>query len=356
GEQRRVEVDLEKPTSLPASPVEARLPLASVTETLNLGVEVLTQRVEGGPAVLATGQTTAEVSAQAKKTELTISLSLNPDFDWDLDGDPDLHDCEPDDPNVLHGAVDVCDGVRTACEDFCFIPLEDAHFVRDLACATVERKCAAVIEGPSSSVVRIYDPDLGSDPVQLDGVTKARGLAWTKSGSEEHLMVAEDWQIHLASSSGEGAGVALSSVEKLSGNIVVSRHGSIAVAPLARPLMLQVFDPRAMRASANDLACDTPNSSCTTLTGSDLSSTLGPISLDARILEAEVYQPVDGGLAGVYISFDKDERVGLASVNSDRQLQEHASGYISLDAGVRRVASFGLSTKLLLVAGDDSQG
>src|SRR5690606_27137670 len=178
GEQRRVEVDLAKSTSLPAYPVEARLPLASVTETLNLGVEVLTQRLEGGPAVLATGQTTAEVSAQAKKTELTISLSLNPDFDWDLDGDPDLHDCEPDDPNVFHGAVDVCDGVRTACEDFCFIPLEDAHFVRALACSTVERKCAAVIQGPETRTVRIYEPHYFWDFVELEEVVEANAITW----------------------------------------------------------------------------------------------------------------------------------------------------------------------------------
>src|SRR5690606_36181881 len=174
-----------------APPVEPRLPLAPLTDTLSLGVEVLAQRLEAGPAVLATGQTTAEVSAQAKKTELTITLSLNPDFDWDLDGDPDLHDCEPDDPNVFHGAVDVCDGVRTACEDFCFIPLEDAHFVRDLACSTVERKCAAVVQGPTASVVRIYDPTFPSTPVEVEGISEARGVSWNTFLSATHLMIAE---------------------------------------------------------------------------------------------------------------------------------------------------------------------
>src|SRR5690606_10924185 len=166
-----------------------------------------------------------------------------PDFDWDLDGDPDLHDCEPDDPNVFHGAVDVCDGVRTACEDFCFIPLEDAHFVRDLACSTVERKCAAVVQGHTASVVRIYDPTFPSTPVEVEGISEARGVAWNTFLSATHLMIAEPKLLAFAKPDGKLATGQIGTTVEISGRLHASIQRNIAVVSTVALLSKVVSSP-----------------------------------------------------------------------------------------------------------------
>src|SRR5690606_30429924 len=333
GEQRRVEVDLEKSTSLPAYPVEARLPLASVTETLNLGVEVLTQRLEGGPAVLATGQTTAEVSAQAKKTELTISLSLNPDFDWDLDGDPDLHDCEPDDPNVFHGAVDVCDGVRTACEDFCFIPLEDAHFVRDLACSTVERKCAAVLQG-GEGVVHIYDPSTLPVKVELREGTRwsPLGLAWNDATGD--LMVVHADKAEFFSSTGEKKAGALEFSSDLDGKSAISSVGSFAVVSERDRAAIRVFNPAQVASSGSLNTCTSgTNPICTTVAVDELLAG-GPSA--GRIIDIALIHEASGDNPLVYLAVSEETK--LAFLRFSGLELSYRSGWLS-DIGATTIRS-----------------
>src|SRR5690606_4755190 len=225
------------------------------------------------------------------------------------------------------------------------------HFVRDLACSTVERKCADVIEGPSSSVVRIYDPDLGSDPVQLDGVTKARGLAWTKSATGAALIVAEEDRVRASSPSGEMKPGALFPAASIAGGVSVYAHGTVAAAPLGNPLMLQVFDPSDVLDLSTGADCDPTVVGCSTLVESDFTSSLASIAKQAVIRQVIIYGLVAGGDVALYIRFDGDDRIALARMGSNWRLSDSLSGFIELEEPARYIASFRGGARLFLVTG-----
>lgn len=355
GADRHVEFPLSEPSSLPIGPVEAQLPLSSEAETLEVKVEARVVRLDEVVATFALGEVTEEFSIH-ERASVSVDVSLDEAFDWDVDGDFDVSDCDPDDPEVFDGAKDWCDGKRQACgQDYCLIRLDDDQTVRDLACSPAERKCAVVVEGPAASVVRIYEPSFSEDPVELEGVTGALGVEWSKDGSGEYLIVIEEGRVLFSSPTGEVSSGHLSPVGNLSGSLSVSAHGTVAAAPLARPLMLQLFDPRTARSSAGVIECDTANSDCTTLNATDFVANLGAISNDALIRQVVVYNSVAGGDSALYLLFDGDERVGLARVDADRKMQQDKSGFVFGGAPhFGFVAPFANKTRLFAGAGHDS--
>src|SRR5690606_38971032 len=252
-------------------------------------------------------------------------------------------------------AVDVCDGVRTACEDFCFIPLEDAHFVRDLACSTVERKCAAVIEGPSSSVVRIYDPTFPSTPVEVEGISEARGVAWNTFLSATHLMIAEPKLLAFAQPDGKLAAGQIGTTVEISGRLHASIQGNIAVVPALDLPSIVVFDPSLAPARTGKVSCGGTGSACSTIALLNyIKSGDGEplIPSDSNVVRAEAFRLDLLGDIAVHLQFRDFDKIGFLQLSGARVVQE--SGLLNV-LGERRVprllASFG-GDEWLFVASD----
>lgn len=355
GADRHVEFPLSEPSSLPIGPVEAQLPLSSEAETLEVKVEARVVRLDEVVATFALGEVTEEFSIH-ERASVSVDLSLDEAFDWDVDGDFDVSDCDPDDPEVFDGAKDWCDGKRQACgQDYCLIRLDDDQTVRDLACSPAERKCAVVVEGPAASVVRIYEPSFSEDPVELEGVTGALGVEWNKDESGDYLIVTEEERILFSSPTGELASGKISPQGSLQGVLDTSVHGRISAAPISRPLMLQVFEPRVGRDLPAQSDCDTVGSGCITLTRDDFVNGLGPIEDGVKVRQALVYHLKADGDAAVYLLFDGDDRIGLARFDMSLNLRTSGSGYFTPGQSIRFIDSFASNTNLFAASGSSPE-
>src|SRR5690606_5885032 len=238
---------------------------------------------------------------------------------------------------------------------FCFIPLEDAHFVRDLACSTVERKCAAVVQGPETRTVRIYEPHYFWDFVELEEVVEANAITWmrTPGASGEILMLCDGRRIKFSSAGGELRAGSLAPGWAISG-LAVARSGTIAVAYPETTLAFLIFDPRNVATSSTGLSCTNPAAACSSVDASELSLKLGAISDGATVRQAEVYRPLGADDAMIYLLFEGDDRIGLALADSSRNLLSDESGLVSLGQRVRFIASFKEYSSLFLATDPDA--
>lgn len=350
GGERTVKVPLEEPSALPLASLTLRLPLASQSEALTIDVTAHVTLKNDEPGTLATGQLDAEFAAD-QTHPVSVRLSLNHDFDWDGDDDPDITDCGPDDPAVHHGAIDFCDGTQQACgQSYCYIPLEPGQTVRDLACSATERKCAAVITNGETSVVRIYETEILDELAQISGVTKAKGITWNTSGGETSLIIIEPKFVSFSNPTGELLAGQLESSVELSGSISTSNHGNIAAAPGNAPLTLVTFDPSRASSLSRRTLCDTSGSECNTLVLEDLfTRSPSPLPPGSLISHAEIYRLVAVGSIGINLQFTEEEKIGFLQLNSSRTIEEDESGLLdSLPTGskLRFISSFGTADKL----------
>lgn len=351
GKDRQVDLPLSEPSNLPLAPMEIRLPLASEVESLKLRVEARTQRRDEVLATFAFGEVTEEFSAN-DRTSVTVNLSLDSAFDWDGDGDADVTDCEPDDPEVHNDAYDLCDGKRQACgQDFCFIRLDDGQTVGDLSCSTAERKCAAVLTTGDQGIVRIYEPSFPSEPVDVEGITKAMGIAWNSSGGKSHLIMAEPWLLSFSDPSGNLLPGQLGMSVEISGAVKASVQGNIAIVSGAGALLFVAFEPGAAAEHSKKVTCDTTGSACTTVVLDTTFGGDGKVPVDSHVTRADVYRPVSVGDIGVHLQFSGFERLGFVRLTNTRMIKPDESGLMtSLVAGrpPRFISSFGNDGRLFV--------
>lgn len=355
GVKREVEIPLEKPTDLPIASVEASLPLASAAETLSLRVEAQAYlHDETTLALFASGQATGEFM-DGETTSLSVSLALDPHFDWDGDKDPDAKDCYPDDPNRHHEAFEVCDGEPQACgSQFCFIKLKENQTVRDLACSVSERKCAVVIGEGESGIVRIYESEFPSEPVEVENVDNPLGVAWSETnGSGATLLISVRDRIYLSDTTGSLLSGTVTPSGDLLGPIEVSTHGNFAVALESDRTSLQAFDPEAAAYATTSVGCDDPESSCRTISLKGLSDTDDePVAPNAKVSIAQIYHSMKENAPNVYCSFTGDPRIALIRVR-DLVIRDNDSGLLPAqsDNEPRAVKLFSNDQRIAIVGG-----
>lgn len=348
GSVRNVEVPLSEPSLLPLASIEARLPMETASETIELKVSANALRIDESLAPFAFGAVTEEFSDQ-EKTKVSISLELDVKFDFDLDETPDATDCDPHDGEVYPGAEDLCDGKLQACgQPYCLIELEKSETVRDISCSVSERKCAAVIASGESGKVRIYGEEFPSEPVEVEGVEKAKGIAWNSAGSQSHLLIIEPELVSFSDASGDRLAAHIVPSLDLAGPVHSSIHGNVAVAPGVEPFTLQVFDPASGSTLPGGESCDS-DSHCTPLgVGSIFGGETG-LPGDSVISGAAIYRQGGIGNIAVYLHFANDSRLGYLQLNSSRAIREENSGlYAPFPEGtkIRFIASFGEDERL----------
>ncbi len=274
---------------------------------------------------------------------LTVELELAEAFDWVGDGIGDANDCDPDDPTVHPGAPDPCDGKVQACgQSACTIDLEGLS-VLDIACSPGARKCAAVVAQPAatSGKVRIWD-ETATTHVEVEGVTKAKGIAWNTASDQHHLIMVEPNLVSFSNPAGERLLGYLVTTLDLAGSLHLSVHGNVGIAAGADPFTILAFDPRVLIAKTEGVSCSF-ESSCSQL-GVD-SVFNGPTGLPSgsRITGAVTHRP--GGVGNVvsYLSFANDSRIGYLQLNSSWQVRGESSGIFapfSEDSEIRFIAPF----------------
>lgn len=346
GGERTVKVPLEEPSALPLASLTLRLSLASQSEALTIDVTAHVTLKNDEPGTLATGQLEAEFAAD-QTHPVSVRLSLNHDFDWDGDDDPDITDCGPDDPAVHHGAIDFCDGTQQACgQSFCLIPLEDNLTVRDLACSLTERKCAAVLTNGEKSVVRIYDSEFQA--TEVEGIDNPQGITWSEPNRA--LLIGFEDRIRLSNPTGQLLdGAVLPS--RTFGSIIrtLSSGEEIGVAKVERRKEFDAFFPG--RAIHETVECNIDDTACKTVSVTTLSDSEGsPLAEDAALSDIAIHR-IGTSFPLVYLTFLNDSRLGVVRLDDENlSMRAAESGLIKVLEGSEPLRALALSSKSILFA------
>lgn len=317
--EREVLFPLAQDETFPLGPLEIRLPLKSRQEERRLEVAARGYRRDGSLAPLGEGEIVVKLFAHQRLTAVA-TLSLVRDFDWDLDGDPDLTDCAPADPEVHHGAYDVCDGVRQACgSSFCFLPLGEDETVADLYCRAEDRKCVVAIERPGVNTIRLYEtafPFSWRDLYNRD----ANAFAVVSGSEDPRYVRVGDKAIYLVEVQNDQLRDARTSSKYFRGSVAAMQNGPMTtvVAPLRDDFGVAVWErsqdypPPSPFDFSLFPRCDAEGSECTYVLLDEL---LGDPSWRVGHLSIDRSEP--SGILDILFTIEGDPRIGSLQVKWD---------------------------------------
>ncbi|HWV38925.1 MAG TPA: hypothetical protein VN033_10670, partial [Vulgatibacter sp.] len=293
----------------------------------SLVVELRAAAARGGelePAVLSVARREVEVTASASPEAIPIVLeAIDPDFDHDGDGAPDVADCAPDDGERYPGALDVCDGVERDCvEGSCVLPLPAGYAaVRDVACEA--EGCVAAVAGvqAGAGALLFYEPALDSeepraiveevDPVGVGIVPGGDRVMFSRLGAPA-LVVAD--------SSPDLTTLFLPTVPGR--EIEFSTSGTLGVAASTGPAAL-VFDPNSNNASDFE-SCNTQGTDCYFVDLRTLFEPPAPPMSELAPIALQVAYGSSSEFGIIYTGFSGNEYIAIITVAPITRMTENS--------------------------------
>ncbi|HEY0838760.1 MAG TPA: hypothetical protein VGD74_01105, partial [Vulgatibacter sp.] len=282
---------------------------------------------EGEPGVLATARIEVEEPDLAVALVLT---ELDPGFDYDGDGVVDREDCEPDEPSIRPGAEDLCDGDDRDCvPGLCVLPLPGGYSgISDVECD--EEGCVVGAVGQQaqqgSGALLFYAPALDDGPRATIAGVDPMGIAIVP-GADRVYATTKGGVIKQTSRDGSTSEAAITILANLSRHIATSRYWDYANAAYASGPIIVSFKSSAAPEVPLQCIDDEPICSLSSLADlSDQTSSLGsspkPAAMVMRHKEPREY-------AQTYVSFDRSERVAVATFDEAAEILLPISGLFS---------------------------
>lgn len=212
--EETVELRFPESQPLPLDSLTIQLPMVEEAAELRARIQLDGYRMDASLAVFASGQVFTGISA-LEPDELTIEVSLDLEFDWDLDGDPDASDCAPENPERHQNNPEICDGVAEGCTPYCYLPIPSDEPILDLDCSVSHRQCAVVIGNEpvycfeADAGVRVFHGDhpwIGRD---LEEIGDACAIRWDEESGL--LVVARSFHVQVVDRGGKSIGAAYTS-------------------------------------------------------------------------------------------------------------------------------------------------